>query len=257
MTPPTDEDRYWFERLDQSYAAAWPPEVIAQAVFGEEAPRPHPQVGAVRRVRAPGELPEKLMLIREHKLTREMISTELLRKPEAWEALLPELPYIAMIRNLRNMERIGLLRPKRDIVQVIADRIEDAERIRNSRVHPIQLLSALMVYGRSQRGFMSFRGFFGERAGFWPANEPITTALEEAFYSSFANVQPTGLRTLIGLDVSSSMRGTWGSGTLEKIGLTAAIASTARGRVRGQRSCSRRASRRCDASCDRPTTSFW
>ena len=39
-------------------------------------------------------------LVREHRLTREMVPTELLAQPVVWEALLDGMPLTALIRNL-------------------------------------------------------------------------------------------------------------------------------------------------------------
>lgn len=48
-------------------------------------------------------------LIRDRKLPRECVPTELLTRAEIWEALLPHMGLTAMIRNLATMTRVGLL----------------------------------------------------------------------------------------------------------------------------------------------------
>ena len=65
-----------------------------------------------------------------------------------------------------------------------------------SRVHPIQMLAALSVYGSGQGA----RG-----AGEWTPVPKVVDALDEAFYTSFGNVESTGKRFLLGIDVSGSM----------------------------------------------------
>jgi 60 kDa SS-A/Ro ribonucleoprotein len=72
----------------------------------------------------------------------------------------------------------------------------DRERIRRARVHPIALLAALRTYasGRGVRGRQS-----------WTPVAPIVDALDAAFYTAFENVEPTGKRLLLALDVSGSM----------------------------------------------------
>ncbi len=75
-------------------------------------------------------------------------------------------------------------------------RLGDAERIRRARVHPIAVLAALRTYasGRGARGRNEWR----------PVRQ-IVDALDAAFYTSFGNVEPTGKRLLLALDVSGSM----------------------------------------------------
>jgi 60 kDa SS-A/Ro ribonucleoprotein len=67
-------------------------------------------------------------------------------------------------------------------------------------MHPIAVLAALRTYasGRGARG-----------RGVWNPVREIVEALDAAFYTAFGNVEPTGKRLLLALDVSASM--TWGS----------------------------------------------
>jgi len=67
-------------------------------------------------------------------------------------------------------------------------------------VHPIAVLAALRTYrdGRGTRGHHS-----------WEPVAAVLDALDGAFYASFGNVETTGSRTLLALDVSGSM--TYGS----------------------------------------------
>jgi 60 kDa SS-A/Ro ribonucleoprotein len=71
--------------------------------------------------------------------------------------------------------------------------------LRKSRIHPIAVLAALNTYA----GGHGFRG-----TGTWKPVQKVVDALDRAFYDSFANVEPTGKRLVLGLDVSGSMVGT-------------------------------------------------
>ena len=137
-------------------------------------------------------------LIVTHRLPREALPTEALNKVEVWEALLQEMPMTAMIRNLGNMSKIGLLKPLSDAERLVFQRLTDAERLRGAKVHPIQLLSALRTYS-SGRGVRS--------AATWNVSNKVVEALDEAFELSFGVVEPAGTRHLLALDVSSSMSG--------------------------------------------------
>jgi len=135
-------------------------------------------------------------LIREHNLPRECIPTTLLNAPEVWEALLERMPLHAMVRNLAKMTAVGLLAPLSSAAKSVAGRLADADHIRKSRLHPMAILLAAKTYA-------SGRGLKGSLA--WTPVSTINDALDAAFYKAFANVVPTGKRTLLALDVSGSM----------------------------------------------------
>jgi len=137
-------------------------------------------------------------LITTYRLPREALPTEALNRAEVWEALLQEMPMTAMIRNLGNLSKAGLLKPLSDAEKLVYQRLTDAERLRGAKVHPIQVLSALRTYA-SGRGVRS--------AATWTVSNKTVEALDEAFELSFGAVEPAGTRHLLGLDVSSSMSG--------------------------------------------------
>src|SRR6266536_4841344 len=137
-------------------------------------------------------------LIREYRLPREALKPEHLTSPEVWEVLLQEMPMTALIRNLATMTRVGVLAPGSDGTAKAVAQLGDEERIRRARVHPIAVLAALRTYasGRGARG-----------RGEWNAVRELVDALDAAFYTAFGNVEPTGKRLLLALDVSGSMTG--------------------------------------------------
>lgn len=135
-------------------------------------------------------------LIETHNLPREAIPTTFLNEKKVWEAMLPNMPMTAMIRNLAKMTSIGLLDPLTPEVGTVISKLGNAEALKKARVHPIAILSALMTY---QRG----RGVKGSLS--WTPNQRIVDALDSAFYTSFGNVTPTNKSTLLALDVSGSM----------------------------------------------------
>lgn len=134
--------------------------------------------------------------IREYRLPRECLPSELLNKPEVWDALLDDMPTTALVRNLGKMTKVGLLGPLSDGAKRVCAQLADTERLRKSRIHPMQILIAMRTYesGHGDKGKLS-----------WVPNPHVVDALDSAFYESFANVEPTGKSWYIGLDVSSSM----------------------------------------------------
>lgn len=139
-----------------------------------------------------------IKLILDYNLPREVVPTELLTDPNVWEALLVKMPLIAMIRNLGNMTKVGLLKPLSEAAVNVVRRLASQDQLKGSRIHPIAILSALKTYasGRSVRG-----------DGIWSPVQAISDALESAFYLAFNNVEPTNKSTLLALDVSGSMAG--------------------------------------------------
>ncbi len=137
-------------------------------------------------------------LVREYRLPREAVKAEHLTSPEVWDALLDDMPMTALIRNLATMTRVGVLAPGSDGTAKAVAQLGDAERIRRARVHPIAVLAALRTYasGRGARG-----------RGEWNAVRALVDTLDAAFYTAFGNVEPTGKRLLLALDVSGSMTG--------------------------------------------------
>ncbi len=135
-------------------------------------------------------------VIRVYNLTREMVPTGLLTEPVVWDALLVNMPLMALVRNLGVMSRVGLLVDGAEATAKVAARLHDGEALRRSRVHPLAVLAALKTYARG-------RGMRGQ--GRWTPVARVVDALDAAFYRSFENVAPSGKRVMLALDVSGSM----------------------------------------------------
>ncbi|TMQ08454.1 MAG: TROVE domain-containing protein [Deltaproteobacteria bacterium] len=135
-------------------------------------------------------------LIRDARIPRECVPTQLLVHAEIWDALAAAMPMTAMIRNLATMTRVGLIAPGSAATRRIAEQLTDARRLAGARVHPIAVLAALLTYrsGHGARG-----------GGTWSPVAQIADALDTAFYASFGFVEAAGKRMLLALDVSGSM----------------------------------------------------
>lgn len=135
-------------------------------------------------------------IIKRARLQREMIPTELLTKPEVWDALLPNLGYTALLRNLGTMSKVGLLKPLSEAAKYVQAKLGSEDAIRGSRVHPFSILLASRTYGQG-------KGFKGH--GEWTVVPQVVEALDQAFNLSFGNIIPTNKRYILGIDVSGSM----------------------------------------------------
>ncbi|XP_006822581.1 RNA-binding protein RO60-like [Saccoglossus kowalevskii] len=145
-----------------------------------------------------------------HLSTLEFVTTTL----QIWKALLQEMPMTALLRNLGRMTSIGVLNEPSDLNLVI-EKLSNDELLHKSRIHPFNVLLALRTYllGRGDKGKLT-----------WLPKPDIGNVLEQAFYKSFKNVEATGKRYLLAMDVSGSM--SYGNVNGAK-SITPAIASAA------------------------------
>lgn len=133
-------------------------------------------------------------------MTWEMVPNNL-RSAEVWAELVRQgMPLGALLRQLPTLTRLGVLKPLSDEHKMVVKALSSQESIRKARLHPIQILLAVKVYasgGKFSRGSQS-----------WSPDSQILGALDKAFYLAFDNVEATGKKFLLGVDVSPSMGST-------------------------------------------------
>ena len=100
----------------------------------------------------------------------------------AWEAVIPSMGYMALLRNLRNFDEAGV---SDAVAQTVAARLADPEQVRRSRQFPFRFVAAY-------RNAPSLRWAY---------------ALDQAIEAATANVPAFAGRTLVLVDTSGSM--TW------------------------------------------------
>ncbi|HLO97423.1 MAG TPA: TROVE domain-containing protein [Fimbriimonas sp.] len=167
-----------------------------------------PVVQAVVALRETKSLAKAKELIKDHKIPREAIPTEMLTEVEIWEALLADMPVTAMLRNLSTMTKVGLLKHgwlsgDSFAVSKVIETLRDTEKLAKARIHPVAVLAALNTYA----------GGKGVRSdATWKPVRAIVDELDSAFYATFKSVASTGKRLVLGLDVSGSMAGTMVAG---------------------------------------------
>ena len=167
---------------------------------------------AIDELRRTQDAHDAARIIRSHGVPAECVPASLLRHAEVWDALLAAMPVPAMLQALPAMTRVGLLALGSSAAKRVAARLRDAEELAGT--HPLAILATLITY-RSGRG---------RRQGPWLPVLSVVDALEAAFYASLGVVERTHKRTLVALDVSSSMA----SGTVAGVpGLTPRLASAA------------------------------
>jgi 60 kDa SS-A/Ro ribonucleoprotein len=153
-------------------------------------------------VKAPGVVCDtERMAAFAKRLPREAVPTEWLTNPAVWEALLygedgRGMPLTAMIRNLGNLSKCGLLAAGSAATEHVCSELRNVDRLKAARIHPMALFLAGKTYaaGRGVRG-----------SGTWAPVGAVVDALEDAFYLSFSNVETTGKHILVAIDSSGSM----------------------------------------------------
>lgn len=139
-------------------------------------------------------VPEWVTIInRGNGISWEMLPDAALGSAAVWEALLEQgLPQTALMRQLPRLTNLGLVTGNSG--RKIAEQLQDSDRLKKGRVHPINVLVA-------QRTYASGRG----KGSTWQPNRQITDALDAAFYAAYGAVEPSGKRILLACDISGSM----------------------------------------------------
>lgn len=156
-----------------------------------------PILGAYQKLHREPSKKAALTAIRQFNFSREMLPSQLLTDPDVQYELLVRSGLTALIRNLGNNAKAGILGPLSEGEKWVMAAVTDEAKLIKDRIHPIHVLQALKVYG----GGHSIKG-----DGTWKVNPRITKALEDAFYLSFKAVKPSGKRIVIGVDTSGSMQ---------------------------------------------------
>ena len=141
--------------------------------------------------------PKRLVdLIEMFRLPWEVVPSEKLADSVVWSALLPNMGIGALVRNLSRLTANGTLVPMSHNLDVVVAKLLNDQAIKGSRIHPLNVLTAAVTYGKG-------RGLKGSLS--WQPIGKISDALDSTFHKAFSNVVPANKRTLIGLDVSGSM----------------------------------------------------
>jgi 60 kDa SS-A/Ro ribonucleoprotein len=133
---------------------------------------------------------EIIELIRMHRLTWEMVPSGFRNSPKVWQALLPEMPALSLVRHLGYMTSLGVFEDRKALKEVLR-RLEEIHR---APIHPVRLLLAATVYEMGQ----------GTRRRWEPLPE-ISRALHQACLRRMEAARPIRQPFLVALDISGSM----------------------------------------------------
>lgn len=156
----------------------------------------HPLVQSFERAQTASDK-DLLAIIAEGKLTWEMIPTEKLNAKGVLEALLPNMPLTALIRNLNRFAYNDLTDSNNPVTKAIVAKLTDEEAIKKSGLHPLNVVNSMLTYS-------SGHGKLGGKT--WKPNQNIVDALAETYEFALKAIVPTGKNILIGVDISGSMK---------------------------------------------------
>ncbi len=148
------------------------------------------------------DLQDVLTILRETRAPEEFVPGEFKQHDEVWREIVKNLGTNAIFRNLCNLAHRGSL-TKETVRWLVEERLNQ-RAIERSRMHPIKVLCSYAMFldghRRQRNGNMQS----------WMVDQTLKKHLEACFTMAFKNVQPTGKRVYLALDVSGSM----GSGSV-------------------------------------------
>lgn len=151
-------------------------------------------IAAFTEVQATTNQQRVVELITFHNLPWEALPDQWMNNPVVWEALIDDLGYTALLRQLTRLTKIGLLTDLSSALSNVCAMLTDKDNLRMGRIHPITILNAMLTYGERR----------GQTTDFVPVRR-VVDALDAAFYQAFEYVEPTGSRIYLAIDCSGSM----------------------------------------------------
>lgn len=146
-------------------------------------------------------------LIKTARASWEDIVSQFGSNPSVWEYALPQMGYMALMRNLRNLAEAGIDLKKAGVLKKLCD----ADEVRNSKQLPFRFFSAARIFDPSLgEGRSGYGGYYGRGAGVRTLEDnaqasAIVNALDAALNTSIENLPVIPDDTAIFVDTSGSM----------------------------------------------------
>jgi 60 kDa SS-A/Ro ribonucleoprotein len=150
---------------------------------GAEPSPTNPQVWALETLKRSNDEKEIISLVETYRLTWEVVVPSVKKMTTGiWHALLKNMPYMALLRNLNTLERNGVM--DNDTAKAIAKRLSDPDGVKYSKQLPFRFFNA----------YKAFKG-----------DQNVKDALVDALEQSFVNLDKIDGRVCIANDISGSM----------------------------------------------------
>jgi 60 kDa SS-A/Ro ribonucleoprotein len=141
-----------------------------------------PQISAFEQLKKATTSEDKIRLITEGRIPHEVATGAVKPDKAIWNAILPQMPIFALLRNLNTMDRAGVLDENR---QYITEKLTNAEALKKSKILPFRFLNA---FNKVESGW---------------AKDVLRHCVE----LTFGNLPEIPGRTAVFLDISGSMDG--------------------------------------------------
>ena len=141
-----------------------------------------PQLAAFEALKVANTAEEKVVAIKRGRLPHEVATSFAGSCKTVWNAIVPQLPVFALLKNLATLERHDVMKENR---KAVIEKLTDAQTIQHSKILPFRFLEAIKHVQDSK----------------------VQDALRDAVDLSFANIPDIEGRTAVFLDISGSMHG--------------------------------------------------
>lgn len=146
-------------------------------------------------------------LAKKSGVTWEVLISQFGNKKEVWEAVIPNMGYMALLRNIGNFLTANI---STEMCKIVADKLSNKENVQKSKQLPFRFLAAYRTIcpeeGNWYSGIMSRAGVKRDRSS-WDVQKTQTmlTAIETALDHSVENIAMLPGTTCIVADNSGSM----------------------------------------------------
>lgn len=141
-----------------------------------------PQIGRFEDLKRADAAEDKIKAITEGRLPHEVVTGTIKPDKAIWNAIVPQMPVFALLRNLNTLDRAGVLDENR---KLITEKLADKEVLRKSKILPFRFLNAFEQVSKG-----------------WTKD-----VLRQAVELTFDNLPEIPGKTAVFLDVSGSMNG--------------------------------------------------
>lgn len=152
--------------------------------IGTEPSPTNPQVWALEKIKRLDDDAEIAKVVTKYRLPWEVVVPSMKKMtPRIWAALLKDMPYMALLRNLNTMEKNGVFADDA-VVKSVAEELSNADSVAHSKQLPFRFFNA----------YKAFKG-----------GQLVRDALVDALEQSFVSVPKLPGKTCVANDVSGSM----------------------------------------------------
>lgn len=170
----------------------------------------NPQIAAFEELKRAETDEERIECIKKGRLPWEVVIPSVPKMtPELWQALMNEMPYMALLRNINNLDKRGILKDDAN-VEFVIDKLTNADAIKKAKILPFRFYEAYKAYSGIDNVYYSDLEYDeedDETKKESVKDSRITKALEDAMELSFENMPDLPGNIAIGSDVSGSMEG--------------------------------------------------